>query len=242
MNTRVIATVLMVVMGGASVPAVAVSQDRQQREVKVAQKLFEKGASAYSEKRYADALMLFRKAYTYVPAAPFLYNAARAAEKLGNLDQALSLAKQAKEQEDQPLPERLRAQNDALIESLEQRIEAAKREAERNRSMQWSWVGYSGIGVSVVGLGLMGGAAYLGSEASADIEALEGVENPEAYGRQRDDILAKQATGEVLLYSGIGLAAVGGGLIAWDLLSPGESPFRVSAGPGNVGLSVSTSF
>ena len=243
MQSRWFNICLIATMCSASLPAVSAAQEGvEERSVRVAQKLFEKGSKAYSEKRFADALTLFRKAYTYVPAAPFLYNAARAAEKLGNLEQALSLAEQAKDQKEQPLPVQLATKNDELIESLEAEIVAAKQEAERQRTMQWSWVGYSGLGVSVLGLGLIGGAAYMGSEASVDIAALGDVEDRAVYAQRREDILARQSTGQVLMYSGIGLAAVGGGMVAWDLLSPGESPFQVSAGPGDVGLSFSAKF
>ncbi len=243
MRNRWIMVFLLVAFCGTTIPAVAVAQeDDEKQAVRVAQKLFEEGATAYSEKRFSEALTLFRKAHTYVPAAAFLYNAARAAEKLGNLEQSLSLAKQAKTQKTQPLAAQLVKKNDALIESLEKQIVAQKEAAERRKTMQWSWVGYSGVGVGVVGLSLVGGATYLGTQASSDIKALEDVEAREAHAQQREDILATQATAEVLLYSGVGLALVGGGIVAWDLLSPGESPLQVSTGPGDVGLSVITKF
>lgn len=243
MYRRQISACLIAMLCAAAVPSWGWAQETEQEQaVHVAQKLFEEGAKAYSEKKYADAVTLFRKAYTYVPAAAFLYNAAKAAERLGNLEQALSLAKQAMAQKEQTLPAAMAKKDKELIESLKARISAEKAEAERRRTMQWSWVGYSGIGVGVVGLGLTGGAVYLGTQASSDIEALGEIQNPSVYAQKRDDVLTKQSTGQVLLYSGVGLMAAGAGMVAWDLLSPGESPFSVAAGPGDIGLSFNAKF
>jgi tetratricopeptide (TPR) repeat protein len=51
--------------------------------------LFQKGAAAYREGRYEEAIELFRQAYRLHPYAELVYNTGQAHEKLGNIAQAL---------------------------------------------------------------------------------------------------------------------------------------------------------
>jgi len=129
--------------------------------------------------------------------------------------------------------------NNALIEHL--KVAIAEREAQREleRTGQWSWVGFSGIGAGVLGLGLIGGTIYLNSSVSTEINDISLINDPALYAQRREEIRTDQSTGQVLLYSGIGLAALGGSAIVWDLVSPGESPFSVRVNPTNSGLGFS---
>src|SRR5690554_6635696 len=92
--------------------------------VEIAQNLFNDGARAYASGDFIDALMAFRKAHTYVPESVFLYNAARAAKRLGNFDQALSLANDAAAQKERPLPAIIADKNRELIAELKTSIAA----------------------------------------------------------------------------------------------------------------------
>lgn len=239
--------VLIVLSGIVCCSSDAYAEPADEQEVQAAQELFEEGMLAYQAKKFPEAIVLFQKAYTYVPAAAFLYNAAKVAEAMGDFDQALKFAERAGAQTEEALPDQMAQANRKLIESLKikiaeeaSRAEAARR-AEESHAAAWSWVGYSGVGAGIAGLGLIGGATYLGMKASSDFDELSRVEDEAVYTNRRADIESSQKLGRAILYSGIGLVALGGGLVAWDLLSPHEHPVTVSLGPtsggaGEVGL------
>lgn len=228
--------VLTVLLSGVCCSLDARAEPVEEQEIQAAQELFEEGMLAYQAKKYPEAIVLFQKAYTYVPAAAFLYNAAKVAEAMEDFDQALKFAERAGAQTEDALPDKMALANTKLIESLKSKIAQEARRAEAARGVEWSWVGYSGVGTSVVGLGLIGGATYLGMKASADFDDLARVEDEGVYTRKRADIESSQELGRVALYSGIGLVALGGALVAWDLLSPHESPVAVTLGPGGAGV------
>lgn len=194
-----------------------VAQDHEHADM--AQRLFEKGYRAYSEKEYAKALSLWRKAYEYVPEATFLYNAASAASKLGNLDQALGLAKRAAKQKERPLAPQLEEKNKKLIKSLNERIERRKRQRELEKARGLDWRGWSGAGGVAAGGTLVGLALGLfGNKASQLNAGLQEASTRSVYDERRARMERKQATGQVLLYTGAGLAVAGAGLLAWDVL------------------------
>jgi len=91
----------------------------------------------------------------------------------------------------------------------------------------------------VAGVGLIAGSLYLNSTIAADISDISELDDAAQYGQKRDEIRSNQSVGQVLLYSGIGLAALGGSAIVWDLVSPGESPFSVSLNPTQNGMGFS---
>lgn len=219
--------------------------------ITAAQRHFDQGVAAYQNEDYAHALEEFNQAYAQIPAAIFLYNSARVAEKLEKYDESLKFAELAQAEVERPLPDSLVEKNTALIESLKQRIAqidaAAKakddqatptRFAHREPSgiqpevpaaqsptptdEGWSVLRYSGGGVALLGLGLIGTSLYVNTDANQQIDELSTVDDPTDYNRRIDAIEEQQFTGKVLLFSGIATVAVGGALIAWDLLRPAE--------------------
>jgi tetratricopeptide (TPR) repeat protein len=273
---------LLLCMSASVWPQDARAQEPE--DIRLAQTLFNDAVAAYKTQKYPEALALFREAYTHVPSAVFLYNAARVAEKMGDLDASLEFAKRAASQQERALPAPLAEKNSVLIKSLENQIAQTKKRAEEERvarqraekqiaekqrvekqlaekklaeqrraqeerarrqgASEWSWIGYSGVGFGIAGIGLIGGATYLGAEASSEIDSMRGIDDEAIYAQKRSDVESTQTTGQVLLYSGIGLVALGGGMVAWDLMNPDESPVSVSvgAGPGDAGVSLSGEF
>lgn len=216
-------------------------EDVSDRDQERAQQLFERGYGAYSTEKYGRALAMWRKAYEFVPAAVFLFNAAKAGEQLGNLEQALALAKRAGKQEKRPLPEKLAKKNETLIRDLKARLafERKRREALRARKLDWrGWSGVAGLAGGTLAVGLA--TAVFGNQAGKINQNLGNAGSREAYQERRTRMESKQTVGRVLLYSGAGVAAVGGGLLVWDLVDVPRMPedptaavrFGVNGRPG----------
>jgi len=243
MTTLLLAWSHPVLAGGPSTP-------EDPAKIVAAQEHFDAGVAAYQSEAYDVALEEFRQAYDQVPAAVFLYNAARMAEKLGRLDESLKLAELAHFQIERPLPPPLVEKTNELIERLNHALAEADKnkkkivakkytpkpmkteltpnneEPDAERAKGWSAMGYSGAGITVVGLGLIGAATYLGADASAQLDELASVTSSTDYNERRANIESQQSMGQGFLYSGIATVALGGALIAWDLLSPAERPAR----------------
>ena len=248
---RTLALIFVLTVGWGE-PAQAQDSDNA-AAISAAQQHFDDGVAAYQDEDFEQTLEKFSQAHAEVPAAIFLYNAARVAEKLERFDESLKLAELAQAEVERPLPDVLVEKNTALIRSLRQRIAQADAEAEKNRfeavkfadpshptpqsqpvapaprppaptDEGGSALSYSGAGIAILGLGLIGTSIYLATDANAQIDALETIEDPKDFNRRIDEIDAQQFTGNMLLYSGIATVAAGGALIAWDLLTPTERP------------------
>lgn len=85
-----------------------------------------------------------------------------------------------------------------------------------------SALGYSGIAVAAVGVGLLGAATYLSIDSSSKLDTLSELDTPEFYEQRLSEIEGQQALGRGLLYAGVAGAAIGGGLLAWDLIDGRE--------------------
>lgn len=213
--------------------------DEQAEAESVAQRLFERGYRAYSDKSYAEALGLWRKAYEYVPEAVFLYNSANAASKLGNLDEAIGLARRAARQEERPLSDELVRKNDALIAKLEDRIERREERRAMEEAKGLDWRGWSGVGAVGAGTALAAVAlGHYGREASALNAELTDAPNRDVYKRRRDQMEKNQRVGRVFLFSGATLAAAGAGFLMWDLLDrPQDRKLSFGIGAACMGAS-----
>ncbi|WP_133622163.1 hypothetical protein [Bradymonas sediminis] len=263
LRIAIVATILLL---ASSHPALAGGPSTPDDPAKIvaAQKHFDEGVAAYQREAYDVALEEFRQAYDQVPAAVFLYNAARMAEKLERLDESLKLAELAHFQIERPLPPPLVEKTNELIERLNHSLAKADAKRKKNIAMKytpkpmaqaptpaasaadteraghasgWSALGYSGAGIAVVGIGLIGAATYLGADASAQLDELATVTSATDYNERRANIESQQSMGQGFLYSGIATVALGGAFIAWDLMSPTERPSREPSTSGNVSIS-----
>jgi tetratricopeptide (TPR) repeat protein len=205
--------------------------ETEAKRVETFQKLFERAAQAYNEGEFGQAATLFQKAYAVQPEAAALYNAARAAQKMGNFEQALSLSKDAAAAEDFPLPAPLEQKNAELQDELRAQIDEKKaREAAAAQKgldvRGWSGVATAGVGV----VGIFVGTQVFGPRASDAADRARDAEYVEEYQRHIDDQEAAQGAGWAFVYSGSALVLVGAGLVTWDLLDNPEGP-SVSVGP-----------
>lgn len=227
----------------------------QDDKAKLAQDAFDAGMSHYAEKEYGKAIAEFRKGYRVVPAGMFLYNIALSYGKLGDYDKALRYAERAGQKKD--LPNKVRVRNTARIQALKVRQSAAvlaeRLEPETQQSdlfgggdgtqkdpmggeeQQSGGLGtltYVGAGTAVVGLGLIGGALYLGRDLDGRISELGTVDARAEYDAMRSDIESDRTVGQILLFSGVGLTAAGAGLVGWDLAgSSAEEGARITVRP-----------
>lgn len=96
----------------------------------------------------------------------------------------------------------------------------------------FSTYGWVGSGLAVIGVGLAATSLVINLGLGSDIDAYNDLPDSEkrltAGQALSDDIESRQQTGQILLYSGAGLAAVGAGLIVFDLFfNAGNEHVRV---------------
>jgi tetratricopeptide (TPR) repeat protein len=196
---------------------------------------YEQGVDAFFNKKYSLALTYFKRAHTLDPDPVFLYNISRAHSKLGNPVDALEAATEAQGMDGLP-PDTLEKNAQRIVayqrgvtateicEALSPSdVDLGDDEApERGLSM----VGWSGVGVASLGAAALIGAGAVNMMVSGDIDDYEAARADGDFERAQGlhgDIGDQQQIGQMLLYSGAGLIAVGGGLFAYDLLGFGES-------------------
>jgi tetratricopeptide (TPR) repeat protein len=240
---------LTVCVLGVFAPTDVLAQDASKAEQ--AQQAFDDGMSFYTEKEYGKAVAEFRKGYALMPAGMFLYNITLSYIKLGEYAKAQRYAQRAAEQGD--LPKKTLVKNAARIDALTVRISAAKLADSLEPEAQSDLFGsqkpkdpsgetpkesggpgmmtYAGAGTALVGVGLIGGALYMGSDIEARSDQLAQVDDRADYDTMRSSIESDRSVGQVLLVSGIGLAAVGSGLVVWDLMGSDESSGELSVQP-----------
>lgn len=189
---------------------------------------YQKGVAAFTGSIYKEAVYHFLQAYAHLPEATFLYNASKSqysmAKTIQEAEYAKELLDRAVAQKERPLKDATRLQADKLRAQIDSRLLKFKGEAER---AQWQetrtdWRTWTGAGSALAGSVLVG-AALLYSEPNAR-EGLDRI-NDGDYASKRDytkiseQVERDQLQGQVLLYTGAGLAALGAGLVTWDLLT-----------------------
>ena len=224
-----------------SAPSAAPAQDDHAPIPAQAQTLFDDAVADYMAKRWDQAALKFRKAYAVLPDALFLYNLAKALQKLENYEAALGALKRARDQEERPLPPDIVAKVPAFLAELEVSL-AAQQEAQQEAKEEEKAVdidvvastdpppqqkeglgtlGWVGIGGLVAGSGLMVFGGILASEVSKEVDRVktEPGQTPEQFQADRDAVQGEQRTAQIVFYSGMGVALLGAGLVGWTLFS-----------------------
>ncbi len=95
----------------------------------------------------------------------------------------------------------------------------------------FSPIGWAGVGVGALGIGLTTGAIIVSAGLKDDIEEHSRLldEDPDAADELGQQIRGRQTLGKVLLFSGIGAVAAGGGLVVYDLFFREDSDAEGSA-------------
>ena len=228
------------------IPAAPAQAQQQQEGVSPqAQELFDEAVADYMARRWDLAALKFRKAYAYSPEALFLYNQAKALEKLENYQGAIDALIRARDQQERPLPPDIAAKVAPFLAELETSLAAqkAKEKEEEERMAEaakavvvppppapepqeapeegWSGLRWVGLGAVAAGGGLMigGGVLAAGVKEEADRLNDETGQTPPQFRADLDAAQSDQTTARVVFFSGAGLALVGAGLVAWDLFS-----------------------
>ena len=233
----------IMVMFLLGLPSVTHAQDVQTQVPGQAQSLFDDAVADYMAKRWDQAALKFRKAYAVLPDALFLYNQAKALQKLENYDAAISALSRARDQEERPLPPDIAAKVPSFLAELEASLAAQKlQEKEEEKPAEADAVtptepppepeeegglgvlGWSGVGGMVAGSGLMVVGGLLAADVSKEADRLrtEPGQTPGRFQADREAAQADQRTARIVFYSGAGLALLGAGLMAWTFLSDGE--------------------
>ncbi len=221
--------------------AVADSGDPSSEAIQEAQEAFELGAQYYYEDNFGRAIVEFRKAHQAHPHPMFLHNIALANKQLGRLDRAREAAVEAEEMSEELPPEtaarnvgivagatgvltgRQVAEDVASSQPVEDDTPGTPPEEPVADSGGFGPLGWAGVGALAVGVGALGGAVVIDSQISSELDGLNSGESQEQFDATIADLEGKQTTGQILLFSGIGLSTVGAGLLIYELVSGGSS-------------------
>ncbi len=186
------------------------------------------GARLFQEQDYAGAAVVFRRAFEIHPDARFLYNAARASHRGGNLEQAYRYYVGALQVEEMHLDPETAAQASAHQRALEigwtstaigdKRKQSLPEKAQFEES-RWGAKGTSGLALSALGGVFLGTSGLFAWRTSSRMETLESgdVDSLQAYTTTVEAIERNQRWGKRTLYGGGSLLAIGAGLVAWEL-------------------------
>ena len=208
--------------------------------------IFEQAAADYMAKRYDVAAVGFRKAYAVLPEAVFLYNQARALQKLENWESAISALERARDQVERPLSAELAAKVPAMMQELEAARAASSSPLAAPPSDEPASgifaVGWTGVGTLVAGAGMIVAGGVMASGVSDEAQRLRTTsgQTRTQFEADRQAALDKQSWARVLFYSGSGLALLGAGLLSWDLLATGaeEDSAKLLIAPSGVFVEV----
>ena len=215
----------------------ASAQDRAE-----ADRLYEEGIKAAIAGDYPSAIIHLQNGYRLDPDARFLYNIAVCYERLDNADKALDFYTRTLKSPNASSDMRTKAagrlhgytakqvatatataiaQGPATIKPPNDSTSQAKAD------QGFGGLGWTGVAVSVVGAGLMGASLIPNAGLADQIKEYEdGVRldpNPARDTSRYEAITSKQSTGKALLFSGMGLAVIGAGLILVEVMRSTDS-------------------
>lgn len=201
-------------------------------------RLFEEALTSYNAGEWAQAATGFLQAYQLEPEAVFLYNAAKARGALAGddpakLEAALKLLERAQAQEERPLVGKLEASAAEYREELLAKILESERLKEERRLaeldalkgnpdnyVRFGALGWTGVGVIALGGVSFGVSGYFNNQVRVIGQELEGPDaNRADYDRLASNYKGSQQTGQLTLYVGGAIAALGAGLLVWDLMT-----------------------
>lgn len=250
-------------LGGAPQIGAAQQPPPDKEAAKKAKEHFARGASHFYKEEYDQAVVEFLNAYDYYPDPMILYNLARAHAKLDSIKTAIQTAEKA--QRMGGMPKKATARNAARIAAwkrlltareISEDIAGPRAQDPRRKSTpvapppdapRLGAVGWTGVGLTVVGAGLVGYAGYVELDLDTQISNYKKAarNNDDVhYRRFKQDIADRQQVGKVSLYTGLACLATGVGLWSYDLFdaSEAESSVTVDLAPSADGPSVGFSF
>lgn len=205
--------------------------EQESSDVKKAEAYYKKGVTAFFNKKYSLAITYFQRANALDPDPVVLYNISLAQSRLGNAQEALDAALEAKRMGGLPADTaqknefRIVAYRRALnargiAEALRPKAQVEPTEpASADEDGGMSAIGWAGVGTAGVGAAALIGAGVLNFVVQGNLDEYDTARADGDYGRAtglKNDIADRQSMGRVMLYSGAGLLAVGGALWAYD--------------------------
>lgn len=242
---RLASLVAFVAILGFATSAAAEEPSDSASDEEKASKHFSKGAELFLQEKYEQAIIEFQRAYNYQKNPMILYNQAVPHARIGNYSKAIEVAERAGEGE---LPKKPSTKNDARIAAWSVAVTAqsstdtvaANRTSEstapgssttggrtapppdRSGGTSMTGLGWTGIGLGVLGAGGIGYGIYVDRSLSDDIRvykraAAEG--KRDRYDTLGNRIETRQQRGRIALYGGISAAALGAVLWTIDRLT-----------------------
>lgn len=230
-----------------------------------AQELFDEGAKSFYRGDYDQAAVEFRRAHQHHPHPLFLYNFALATIRLDQLQEASRAAREA-EAMDESLPPEQNARNRAIIDSSTvvfdardrtDAIDEARQVAEADdeptevdappetEESTFGTTGWIGTGTLLAGTGAIvaGSLAHYGLHIHREeFERRQGLyDDSDGMAELRDEIDRRETHRNLLMGSGVGLVALGAGLVVWEMGSgdeTAESTADISLTPGGGTVSI----
>lgn len=219
--------------------------------------LYEEGLKSAVAGDYPSAVIHFQNGYKLDPDPRFLYNIAACYYRLDNFDRASDYYQRVLKSTNvstdihTKAASKLRAMEVQLSSaSVSDRIKNNAGQANKggptkapgptkdDKAEGFGGLGWAGVAVTAVGVGLMGASLIPNAGLSDQIKEYEdGVRldpNPSRDKSRYDAIQNKQSTGKLLLFSGAGLTVVGAGLVLFELAT---SSSQEAAAPQDASLS-----
>ena len=197
----------------------------------------------YVSDEYDKAIVDFKRAQQLYPSATLIYNIALARMRLGQTEEAVQAAERALDFEgpDQGFGRESQAKARAMIvgggvlsaaTQASGRLSASTTEPSKASSSAPSpeqfdgggtpilgGLGWSGIALGAIGIGGMIGIPITGNQYERDLQQLRKLRNSndrDAFESKRAEAQRARGIGQVLLYAGPALTALGVGMVALD--------------------------
>lgn len=240
-QTRALAAVLMAAFLSFTLPSQIAAAQEEPSDEELAQAYYEQGVEAFFNKNYSLAITYFQRANALDADPVVLYNISLAQSRLGNIPEALQAALQAQEMEG--MPEDTALKNLARIRAFQLQMTAEEiahalippEEVEAQAAaspspapplpqqesgpspLAWAGIGTASAGaLAIATTGVL--TLIVGNKIEEYNSARQDGDYEGALALQKQ-IGDQQMVGQILLYSGAGLIAIGGTLWAIDFLT-----------------------
>lgn len=226
-----------------------------QQDLAQSDRHYEEGSRLYHEGEYSRAILELKAGYDLAAHPIFLVNIALAYAKLGNWAEAATWGDRAIREPGLDGDAAAQTGGRSRAWNLRDVSERLVAEVLETRSLvvseplpplppepvprSWGAIGWAGVVGAGTGILAIGGATAIGALLQDDRRAFEaaGAAGDEGeFLRLKDRIDSQQVLGRVLLFSGIGLVAVGGTLVLVDALTVETRVALTPAGPTLVGV------
>ena len=204
-----------------------------------AKDLFIEGVGEVAAGRYESAISIWERVYKIKPTPRVLYSMANASSRAGLPDDAEQYINKMFSNHSTEEVEPFRLKATAALSSYRRQskainfaknireIQIVERERLREESKTletWTWLGWTGTTLALLGAGGLAGGFVLNGEV-ADLEKELDSENDSLaeFREKNDKIEDKKDTQKIALIGGASLLAVGTALIIWDLSTTTET-------------------